>query len=192
MKTSKTMNKKDLRDALLSERIQMPSALWNDRSQQIVERLAAQSFFKVGQTVLGYFSTRQEPDLTHLWESLPEVSFGFPRCERNYQLRWHRWQPGEPLVQGKFGILEPSPDAPELQTSQVDWMLVPAVGCDRRGYRIGYGGGFYDRLFENPDWRAIPTIGITFDFSLVGGFSVERWDVPLKYVCTEKEFISCS
>jgi 5-formyltetrahydrofolate cyclo-ligase len=187
------MDKKALRKQLLQTRQQLTPADWRSRSQQITERLLAQSCFKPGQTVLAYFSTRQEPDLTTLWsdEKLGfGFGFGFPRCEVGSRLRWHRWQPGEPLVSGAFGILEPPATAPELQAAEVDWMLVPCVGCDRQGYRLGYGGGFYDRLLEKPEWQGIQTIGITFNFGIMENFAPETWDQPLNYVCTEEQWIA--
>jgi 5-formyltetrahydrofolate cyclo-ligase len=190
------MDKKALRKQLLQTRQQLPPADWRSRSQQITERLLAQACFTPGQTVLAYFSLRQEPDLTALWLDKAGANerlglrFGFPRCEAGSRLMWHHWQPGEPLVSGSFGILEPMTTAPELQSAEVDWILVPCVGCDRQGYRIGYGGGFYDRLLENPEWRRIPTIGITFELGLVKEFRSEAWDQPLNYICTEKQWIA--
>jgi 5-formyltetrahydrofolate cyclo-ligase len=185
------MNKKALRKQLLQTRQQLAPDDWRSRSQQITERLLAQSCFTPGQTVLAYFSLRQEPDLTALWlDKTLGLRFGFPRCEPDSRLMWHHWQPDEPLVSGAFGILEPLMTAPKLQAAEVDWILVPCVGCDRQGYRIGYGGGFYDRLLENSEWRSLPTIGITFDFGLVESFGPETWDQPLDYICTEKQWIA--
>jgi 5-formyltetrahydrofolate cyclo-ligase len=189
------MDKKALRQQLLQIRQQLTTDDWQARSQQITERLLAQSGFTPGQTVLAYFSLRQEPDLTALWQpktgtNALKLRFGFPRCEEDSRLRWHHWQPGEPLVSGAFGILEPPMTAPKLQAAEVDWILVPCVGGDRHGYRIGYGGGFYDRLLAKPEWRRIPTIGITFDFGFVEAFGAEAWDQPLNYICTEKQWIA--
>lgn len=187
------MNKMMLRQALLKQRREMDPKTWRDRSQQITERLLAQSCFKAGQTVLAYFSIRQEADLTGLWTQAGlDLQFGFPRCESESRLVWHRWQLGEALLSGAFGILEPLLTAPELHAQAVDWILVPCVGCDRRGFRIGYGGGFYDRLLETPTWRGIPTIGITFELGLVAKLDPDPWDQPLDYICTEKEWIGCT
>ncbi len=185
------MDKKALRKQLLQTRQHLTSSDWKSYSQQITERLLAQSCFKPGQTILAYFSIRQEPDLTELWRDTvgSGLRFGFPRCEAGGRLRWHRWQPGDRLVAGAFGILEPPATAPELQAAEVDWMLVPCVGCDRQGYRLGYGGGFYDRLLAKPEWQRVQTIGITFNFGIMENFVPETWDQPLNYICTEKQWI---
>jgi 5-formyltetrahydrofolate cyclo-ligase len=189
-----SMDKKSLRKHLLKTRQQLTTSDWRSCSHQITERLLAQSCLKPGQTVLAYFSIRQEPDLTSLWEGKLGLdlglNLGFPRCEEDSRLMWHRWQLGEALVAGAFGILEPPATNPEIQAAEVDWILVPCVGCDRRGYRIGYGGGFYDRLLEKPEWRKVQTIGITFEFGIVEDLGPEAWDQPLNYVCTEKDWIA--
>jgi 5-formyltetrahydrofolate cyclo-ligase len=145
-------------------------------------------------TILAYFSFRQEPDLIPLFtESLEDFnprskSWGFPRCVGE-SLSWHLWQPGENLVTGAYGILEPADIAKILAPSEVDVILVPAVGCDRRGYRLGYGGGFYDRMLSLPEWASKPTIGIVFDFALLTELPIDVWDKSLHGICTEKELL---
>ncbi len=111
-------------------------------------------------------------------------SWGFSRCV-GQSLVWHRWTPGEDLNLGHYGILEPHKDAPMLNPSEVDLILVPAVACDNQGYRLGYGGGFYDRLLSSPQWQDIPTVGIIFDFAYVSQLPVDPWDQKLTAICTE-------
>jgi 5-formyltetrahydrofolate cyclo-ligase len=78
-----------------------------------------------------------------------------------------------------------------LTPDRVDLMLVPAVALDRQGYRLGYGGGYYDRLRANPLWGNIPTIGIAFDFAYIEALPIDPWDLQLDAVCTELGYISC-
>lgn len=73
-----------------------------------------------------------------------------------------------------------------LDASDVDLILVPAVACDRQGYRLGYGGGFYDRLFSTPAWAAKPKIGVIFDFAHLPELPIDSWDYPLTGVCTDQ------
>jgi 5-formyltetrahydrofolate cyclo-ligase len=188
------MNKAILRKDLLRRRIAMNSIDWDDRNalicQKILQNLPS---LQPHLSVLAYFSIRQEPDLSNLWPQLRSrsIPFGVPRCIDN-QLVWHRWEPGNRLVVGAFGILEPEAKAPVLQAKDVGLILVPCVGCDRRGNRIGYGGGFYDRLLAQTEWRSIPTVGITFDFGVVESFEADEWDQPLNYICTEMNWIVCN
>lgn len=89
------------------------------------------------------------------------------------------------MEKGAYGIFEPHPDSPALQPNEIDLILVPAVACDRQGYRLGYGGGFYDRMLSSPEWLAKPTIGIVFEFAYLTELPIDSWDRPLKAICTE-------
>jgi len=59
------------------------------------------------------------------------------------------------------------------------------VGGDQRGYRLGYGGGYYDRMLSQPAWQKISTLGILFDFALWDHLPHDPWDRPLTGFCTE-------
>lgn len=71
-------------------------------------------------------------------------------------------------------------------TEAVDVMLVPCVACDRQGYRLGYGGGYYDRLLADPAWAAKPRIGLVVDFAYLPALPPDPWDVPLSWICTDR------
>ena len=178
--------KKKLRQALVKTRRSLSPEQWQYQSQRLCDQIQISSIFQQAQTILAYLSFRQEPDLTLLFEDRTKT-WGFPRCVEK-SLIWHHWQPSEPLYQGAFGLLEPSPDSPEIPAASVDLILVPAVACDDQGYRLGYGGGFYDRLLSQPQWSHIPTVGIIFDFAYVPQLPREPWDQALKFVCTETGF----
>jgi 5-formyltetrahydrofolate cyclo-ligase len=67
----------------------------------------------------------------------------------------------------------------------VDLLLVPAVACDVHGYRLGYGGGFYDRLLSQPAWIGKPAIAIVFEYARLPTVPRDPWDKPLQGICTE-------
>lgn len=186
---------------MLKQRLALSVDEWRSKSDRISQTLRNDPTFRSAQTVLAYFSTRQEPDLSNLWTDLwtdlwTEIGkttqsqiFGFPLCEDN-NLLWRQWRLGEPLVTGKFGIQEPDRRADIILPEQVDLMLVPCVGCDRAGYRCGYGGGFYDRLLAQPEWRSVRTIGIVFDFAVIEEMTIDPWDQPLDRICHDQGFLS--
>jgi 5-formyltetrahydrofolate cyclo-ligase len=184
-------SKTALRRQILQRRQALPAVTWQTKSQQLCEQIQRSLWFQRSQTILAYFSTRQEPDLSPLF-TLPKV-WGFPRCVGK-DLVWHEWAVTDhlPLQQGAFGILEPHPDALQLTASQVDLILVPAVACDQQGYRLGYGGGFYDRLLTSPEWVNLPTIGILFDFARFPQLPHDDWDHPLQSICTESGWFPVS
>jgi 5-formyltetrahydrofolate cyclo-ligase len=182
--------KTSLRSRLLQHRQQLATNLWQESSERICQHISNSPQFERAQTILAYQSCRQEPDLTHLFDRTNK-QWGLPRCV-DKDLIWHVWQPSEPLQNGAYGILEPSADSPVLVPEKVDLMLVPAVALDRQGYRLGYGGGYYDRLRANPLWSSIPTIGIAFDFAFVEALPIDPWDLKLDAVCTESQILGCS
>ncbi|MCT7975583.1 5-formyltetrahydrofolate cyclo-ligase [Laspinema olomoucense] len=177
------LEKAELRLKLLQKRKALSPAEWQEKSHRICGNLQCTDLYQNSLTILAYISFRQEPDLSPLFSDKTH-QWGLPRCV-NKQLVWHRYSSGDTLKSGKYGILEPMSDAPLLQADEVDLILVPSVGCDRQGYRLGYGGGFYDRLLSLPQWQSKPTVGILFGFGDLLQLPIAFWDKPLQAVCTE-------
>lgn len=175
-------NKSALRKRILQQRQSLSPVEWRHRSGLICDRLKSSTLFTEAQTVLAYFSFRQEPDLTPLFRL--DKAWGFPRCV-DKSLVWHSWQPGNELKWGRYGIAEPLETAPIVNPVTADLILVPAVACDIRGYRLGYGGGFYDRLLSKETGLSATTIGIVFDFAYGLQIATDSWDIPLDFICTE-------
>lgn len=103
-------------------------------------------------------------------------------------LTFHVYRPGDPLVSGSFGVQEPSPEAPAVRPRVV---LVPLLGFDRRGHRLGYGKGFYDRTLaglhaDDPDLLAL---GVTFASQEVPLIPTHAGDHPLNAIVTEREIV---
>ncbi len=177
-----SLTKTELRKSLLQTRKSLSPEAWREKSDRLCNHLQNSPLFTEAKTILAYFSCRQEPDLSPLFTTPKQ--WGFPRCVGK-DLSWHIWQPGDALHTGAYGIVEPLPDAPKIDQSEVDLILVPAVGCDLRGYRLGYGGGYYDRMLSKAEWESKVAIGIIFEFALTPQLPVDSWDKPLYGICTE-------
>lgn len=162
---------------------------WRNCSDQLCLRLSPQPFFQNAKTILSYCTYRNEPDLSLLFHLQAQKNWGLPRCV-GQNLAWHRYQLGDRLISGQFGITEPHPDLPLLDLETIDLMLVPAVACTKTGDRLGYGGGFYDRFFQTLTQK-ITTIGIVFNRCLAETLPTDPWDISLDYVCTETDFYDC-
>ena len=180
------MEKASLRRQLLRARQALTVEEWREKSDRICQHIWQSELYRHARTVLAYRSFRQEPDLEPLFSDERSVAptWGFPRCV-DKSLVWHCWSQGSLMQTGAYGILEPHSDWPEVEAETVDLILVPAVACDARGYRLGYGGGFYDRMLSLPIWQAKPTVGIVFEFTYLPELPIESWDRKLTGVCTE-------
>lgn len=174
-------NKVRLRQQILTQRKSLSILQWQTKSQQICQKLENHSLFAEADLVLAYFSYRKEPDLSSLFKN---KQWGFPQCFNN-SLLWHLWQPPQLLTTNKYNISEPLATSSIVRPQEVDLILVPTVACDYRGYRLGYGGGYYDRFLGSSQWQNIPTIGIVFDFAYLPQLPTETWDIQLDYICTE-------
>jgi 5-formyltetrahydrofolate cyclo-ligase len=92
------------------------------------------------------------------------------------------------------GLLEPADTGPAIGLRQLDAVLVPMVGFDRRGNRLGMGLGFYDRalrsrLQRDGRWRCPLLVGIAFACQEVERLEASSWDVPMDLIVTEREII---
>lgn len=91
---------------------------------------------------------------------------------------------------GSYGIKEPDTSyCTKVSTSNIDVIIVPAVAYDKNYYRLGYGGGFYDRFLPTIRKDAI-FIGLAFDFQICDAIPKEEHDIQLNYVITESRILS--
>lgn len=106
-------------------------------------------------------------------------------------LTFRRWEPGLPLLDGGFGTSVPGPDAPEVVP---DTLIVPLLAFDAAGYRLGYGGGFYDRTIEKLDraGRAVTLIGAAFSAQHLDSVPHGAHDRKLHWVATETGVLQTS
>ena len=102
-----------------------------------------------------------------------------------------RWCEGkiQNLVRGAYGICEPT--GPGADPGSVDLVCVPALAFDREGFRVGYGGGYYDRFLEGLSPRAV-TVGLGYSFQVLPRVPRGRHDLPVDAIATEDEVIRCS
>jgi 5-formyltetrahydrofolate cyclo-ligase len=141
---------------------------------------------KRGAVVAGYSPIRSEIDPVPLMRTLAAqgARLALPAVmARGKSLAFRAWSPGDKLLLGPLGILEPSPGAAELVP---DIMLVPLAAFDRSGHRIGYGAGHYDfTLAHLRKVKAIAAIGLAFVAQEIPDVPAAAHDVRLDLVLTE-------
>ncbi len=104
---------------------------------------------------------------------------------RGLPLLFRAWRPGQALIAGSFGVPRPDKDQPELAPSV---LIVPLLAFDRAGYRLGYGGGFYDRTLEQVRARGAGlAIGVCFAVQEVPAVPRDATDQRLDWMVSERE-----
>jgi 5-formyltetrahydrofolate cyclo-ligase len=187
-----------LREQLRARRAALTAAERIAAAGGVARQLESLPEFLVDQHVAGYWAVRGEVPLLAVVASLRrrEQAFYLPVLTGD-ALCFAPWRVDEPLTPNRYGIPEPQ-RAPADCTAPADieLVLVPLLGFDRRGNRLGSGAGYYDRSFaflttgERP--RPPVLVGIAYACQEVPALAAEAWDVPLDFVATERELIDCN
>ncbi|QFZ91407.2 5-formyltetrahydrofolate cyclo-ligase [Synechococcus elongatus] len=180
------LDKASLRRQLLAQRRSLTAAERQQYSQAIAGHLQHSPLFQQATTVLSYWPLGAEPDVRSLL-SQPK-QWALPRCE-NQQLYAHHYESEQLLEKDCAGVLAPSADSPTVPPDGIDLLIVPAVAVDEEGYRLGYGGGYYDRLRADPAWRLIPAIAVVYAAQVLPELPRDPWDIPFSALCTENGYL---
>jgi 5-formyltetrahydrofolate cyclo-ligase len=179
------------RQRLIASRLQMPVADRQRASQQIASGLDAAwrvaGRLAPGTVVSAYWPLRGEPDLRPWLGALHEqgLTCVLPVVvEKNAPLEFRRWSPGCAMVKGFWDIpvpADPAPYTPQLLVS-------PVVGFDARCYRLGYGGGYFDRTLAYLDsqQQAFQVMGVGYAQAKIETIHPLPHDIPLHGIVTEE------
>lgn len=192
MNQAENNTKAAIRREYLAARQALSAAEWAERSRAVLERLASVAEFRDATTVLTYVSSKDnEVDTQASIESMLTrgVCVVVPIAGEDCRLTWSRLESLSELGPGRFGILEPLPefvrptDPPDSAV-----VLVPGIAFTRDGYRIGYGGGYFDRFLA--DFGGV-SIGLAFDLQILQRETTDAaslfqpHDAPVDIVVTE-------
>lgn len=110
-------------------------------------------------------------------------TLALPRVEEPGVMTFRTWRPGQPLESGLGGIMQPLASADIVASSALEWIFIPLLACDDHGYRLGYGGGYYDRVL--PCTQGV-LCGVGYAFQRVNDVPREAHDHALHYFLSEK------
>jgi 5-formyltetrahydrofolate cyclo-ligase len=140
--------------------------------------------------ISAFHPLRDEPDALLLLTALAEAGFATALpivIGRGSSLLFRRWRPGDPTCAGPMSIREPLEEAPVVDP---DLLFVPLACFDRRGHRIGYGAGYYDRtLAQLRATKRVRAAGLAYGVGEVAAIPYETHDQTLDAVVTEQETI---
>ena len=130
-----------------------------------------------------YWPLSGEIDITRLKEIIPSP-IALPAITGKRLITYHSWDTNS-LQKDLMGIPAPI-NRRKLHSSEIEILLVPAISIDKSGYRLGYGGGYYDQLRSDHNWRSITSL-IVIPSSCISPTSLPRdpWDIPFDGAITE-------
>ena len=186
-------NRDRLRQAALSQRRTLALADCLSWSRSIQSRAMEFSYYRAARAVGLYSPVQNEVDtsaiLQHALTSNKQVFY--PKSTLAGPASLARINAVAELVVGRHGILEPA-GVDFITPADVDGLVlfIPGLLFDRRGNRLGRGGGWYDRLMSNLGNKGI-FVGLAYDSQLVENLPVESWDRRVHFIITEKNQIDC-
>lgn len=200
---TKTLEKKALRKVMSRRRNEMTPEDIRKASRNIFDRLCAQDFYRQSSIVFSYASFRSEVDTWHFNRQVLADSkiLALPKVLGKERMEFYQIKSMEQLVSGYMGIPEPGPECPAISTVWTEgrkgMILVPGLAFDKSFYRLGYGGGFYDRYLSagcfkqgagchsKSDSRILISCGVAYDGQMVEQVPRESTDCSLDYIVTE-------
>lgn len=185
-----TQPRDTLRRELRQRRRELPAAVRIAAAEALARRILALPFLPREGYVSGYWAMDGEIGLHALQLRLPKgLVWCLPLLHGDI-LRFAPWRSGDPLVTNRYGIPEPDVDpASALHGGELALAVMPLVGFDARGQRLGMGGGWYDRSFAFRRDRGAPPwlVGAGFSAQQVPALEAADWDVPPDAICTEAD-----
>ena len=160
---------------------------------QICNAILTHPLYQNAAVVLLYASVRGEIDLNDIMRAALRDGklVCYPRCEAGNTLKFCPIQSRKDLIEGKYGIPTPPPDSLALDAAALENALciVPALAADPRGYRLGYGGGYYDRFLAS---HCVVSLCALREVFLTPALPTDPYDVRCDYLCTEKGVFPCA
>ncbi len=180
-------DKRTLRSAMLAWRAGLEEAERRAASDGLLATLRRERPIETPAVVSGFWPIKEEIDIRPLMIELfnQGCQLALPVVQGKGQpLIFRAWRPGDPLEAGVFGTLQPSAKREVLQP---DALIVPLLACDEEGWRLGYGGGFYDRTLAGLRAKNnVTAIGVGFDAQLVPEVPHGPADQRLDWLLTDK------
>lgn len=157
-------------------------------NQKITERVLHEMIYQQSKTVFCYCSSGDEIDTyAVLLDALAQgKKVCVPKTCGQGIMQARVIECLAQLCPGKYGILEPKADCPIAEPSEIDLCIVPCLAADRRGYRLGYGGGYYDRFLPK---TAASKMLLCEQSRVFAEIPAEKHDIPCDILITESQVI---
>ncbi len=191
------MPKQTLRSQIKQQRQALSQQQQHTAEHSLTTLLLQQPAINTSQHIALYLPHKGEISLQAFakkaWEAgknlyLPVINPTHSSHSKSPVMLFKEWNANSTLITNSWGITEPS-NSPSIKPEQLDLVLMPLVAFDKKGNRLGMGGGFYDKTFAfkktNPQQKPL-LVGIAHAFQEVDALSTNSWDVAMDGVATDK------
>lgn len=187
------MDKKTLRTEMLEKRAQLKANEILSKSEEIKNKLFQLEEFENANFIFSFISFKDE---IHTHDIIKDTinmgkKIGVPVTIKNPRklLVSEVKDFDNELEIGPYDILAPKKEFERIiDPKLVDLVLVPGLAFDEYGFRLGYGGGYYDRFFTEIE-KNVPKIGLCFNIQIIDKVPINSYDIPVDYIITEKDII---
>ena len=190
------MNKNNMRNKFMNKREDLSDSKVKFKSNMIVNNFLETDFYNNSDKIFVYVSYKNEVQ-THLLikkmlEENKDVYVPDPDPETK-EMEAVLIEQFNDLTKGAYGILEPSNSDFKIDPSLLDIIIVPGLVFSLKGFRIGYGGGFYDRFLARAQGNKLDPIKISFVYEefLIDKIPINKYDLPVDFLMTEGKIINC-
>ena len=185
--------KDKIRKQLVNIRKNLSKEYVFENSCKIKNRLFDLKELKDASTILFYISYDNEVDTHEMIKELlsNKKTIVVPVVDKERRcLILSKLESWNDLEVGSYNILEPKKDKIiEIDLDNIDLIIVPGVGFDEKGNRIGHGKGYYDKLLKNS--KQATSIGLSFECQIFENIPTGKYDIPINIIVTEKRTIDC-
>jgi 5-formyltetrahydrofolate cyclo-ligase len=190
------LDKKVIREKILKKRANLPLNETLTKSKTIENKLFDTNEFKKANFIFSFISFKDEINTHEIIKNSINMGkrIGVPITvtKTKKMLVSEIKDFDRELEIGYYNILTPKKEFTRIVSPEiVDLVLVPGVAFDRRGYRVGYGGGYYDRFFSSLN-KDVIKIGLCYEMQVLPLIPFDSYDIPVDYIITEKSLINCN
>ena len=183
-------HKTEIREYYLEKRHALTDEFRRENNEKICRNMISSATFRYADIILMYYPKDDEIDLRPIAEAALSAGkkIAFPRCNpEDHSMIFHYVNSFDELMPGSYNIMEPSEDATAFSLSETETSnvicIVPAVVFDKKGYRIGYGGGYYDRYLSG--FRGTK-VGMAYREFIVNSVPHGRFDLTVDVMMSER------
>lgn len=183
--------KKEIRKFIIEKRETIDYGTRIEWDSNIFNKLINSEFYKNARVIFAFVSFKSEVDTHQIINRaiMDKKIICVPKIKsRDKEIEIYKINSLSDLSKGYYGILEPSDNCPTIDSNNIDLILMPGSAFDRKGGRVGYGMGYYDRFLVKMD-RDVDKIALAYDFQVLDKVPMEERDIRINGIITNKEFI---